>query len=141
MNSKKPSDQQPDSPNFDWDRSPLNTSTIITADYKNTAHVKAFFTSEIGEHFHFTFELMNWMNRHTGKTLGEAINTWDELRKLKKDSTFNSEIASQFEYNRYIRAFMADNKGKILADAIKYWKLKRVAGGTKIYERADLGLE
>ena len=135
-----PPDKLPAS-KFDWNKEFLTPETLITDSYKNTENVKTFFVAEIGDHFYFTVEFMNWINHHIGQPLSDAILRWEELREKKKDNTFKSEIASQIEYNRYIRNCLAANPELTLADAIKYWKLKRVRKEGRTYEKTDLDLK
>ena len=126
---------------FDWNKEILTTETIITDNYKNTENVRVFFAAQIGDHFYFTVEFMNWIKHHAGQPLSNAILRWEELREKKKDNTFKSEITSQLEYNRYIRMCLAANPELTLADAIKYWKLKRVRKEGRIYDKTDLDLK
>lgn len=126
---------------FDWNKEVLSPETVITDSYKNTENVRTFFVAQIGDHFYFTVEFMNWINHHQGQPLSDAILRWEELREKKKDNTFKSEIASQLEYNRYIRTFLAANPALTLADAIKYWKLKRVRKEGREYVKTDLDFQ
>ena len=126
---------------FDWHKEVLTPETLITDSYKNTENVRIFFVAQIGDHFYFTVEFMNWVKHHAGQPLSDAILCWEELREKKKDNTFKSEIASQLEYNRYIRTCLAANPEFTLADAIKYWKLKRVRKESRVYEKTDLDLK
>ncbi len=111
---------------FNWSNAALSLSTLLTNNYKNTENVRAFFTAQIGNHFHFTVRFMRWTKQNVGKTLAEAIAEWNRQNDLKKNKTYKSEISPQFEYNRYMRAFLADNSDKSSRDAIKCWKLKEI---------------
>jgi hypothetical protein len=123
---------------FDWNVEKLNTATLITDNYRNTENVREFFRQNIGDHFKFNVEFMNWMKAHQGKTLGNAIEKWIEISKLKKDKNYKTEIAPQFEYNTYMREFLNDNPHLSSKDAIKSWKIKRDKPGVKKYEKEDL---
>jgi hypothetical protein len=123
---------------FDWNMEKLNTATLITDNYRNTENVREFFQQNIGDHFKFNVEFMNWMKAHQGKTLGDAIEKWIEISKLKKDKNYKTEIAPQFEYNTYMRDFLNDNPHLSSKDAIKSWKIKRNKPGVKKYEIKDL---
>ncbi len=97
---------------------------------------RAFFKSEIGESFSFNVAFQNWLKTNAGKTYGDAIDAYYEIRRNKKQGQM--VIGKQFEYNTYIRDFFADNKGASLDDAIKCWKYKKSLKGHNRYERSDL---
>jgi hypothetical protein len=95
--------------------------------------------SVIGNQFHFTTHLLDYLKKNTGKqTYGDLINEWHKEQDLKKDPNFVKEIAPQFEYNIYIRDFMKDNPNKTRIDAIKYWKIKKSKPGNNKYSKKDL---
>ncbi len=58
---------------FDWHKDKLSLKTVIDKNYKNTQNVRRFFTSEIGDHFHFDREFMKWLKENQGKTLLDAV--------------------------------------------------------------------
>ena len=119
----------------------MTRATIITDSYKNGENVRRFFLREIGAHFAFNVLFVKWMRENVGKNLGDAIEEWNRIYRLKKDKNYVSEIAPQCEYNRYMRAFLRDNPTMSSKDAMKYWKLKRARRGTNEYERTDLELK
>lgn len=123
---------------FDWNTEKLTTSTIITDNYKNTENVRAFFSEQIGNKFKFNVKLMNWMKSAQGKTLGDAVKMWNEIKFEARENKSPKEIAPQFEYNTYIRDFMKDNPDKTIQDAIKYWKIKKSKSGDNKYLQSDL---
>jgi hypothetical protein len=114
---------------FDWKHAELNINTIITDNYKNTENVRAFMTLQIGQHFRFNVDFMNWIKSNVGKNMYDAIEEWNRIYIRRKNKEYKSEIAPQFEYNRYIRDFMLDNLGASLKDVIKCWKIKRAKIG------------
>lgn len=124
--------------NFDWKNSELHLNTKLTDNYKNSENVRAFMTLQIGPHFKFNTEFMNWTKANAGKSLADAINEWKRIYTLRKNKEHKSEIAPQFEFNRYIRDFMADNPAKTRATAIYFWNLKRQQRGDNIYSATDL---
>ena len=136
-NQSKTEKQKPLS-HFDWNSETLSCETIITDNYRNSENVRAFFKTQIGNHFKFNTLFMNWMKENVGKTLKDAINEWNRIYLLKKDKNYKSEIGSQFEYNTYIRDFLADNPGMTIEDARKHWLLKRKARGSRKYSKDDL---
>ncbi len=126
---------------FDWANEVLTKDTLITDNYKNGANVRNFFIKEIGTHFKFNVIFMKWMKKHTGKTLGDAVEEYKRIEALKKDPNYLSEISPQFEYNRYMRAFLKDNPNLSSKDAMKFWKLKSVQRGATEYNPKDLELK
>lgn len=128
------------SSDFDWNKEQLSTSTIITDNYKNTENVRTFFCKEIGKSFKFNVAFMKWMKTNSGKTLGDAIKQWNEIKTLKSNNNFKTEIASQFEYNAYIKDFFVDNPHLSINDAIACWNKKRKQKGDKKYIKDDLKL-
>jgi len=125
---------------FDWNNAVITLDTIITNNYRNSEHVRAFMKREIGSNFHFNAEFIQWTKQNIGKTMSEAITEWKRINELKKNKNHQTTISSQFEYNAYIRDFLADNKDKTLKDAIQYWKLKRNQRGDNAYTKDDLYL-
>ena len=110
----------------------------ITTNYTSSNAVRAFFTSVIGPHFHFTVGLMKFCKENPTKTFGDAVCYWQAEHQRKSDTSLRSEIAPQFEYNQYIRDFRADNPGASLSEAIACWKAKRSKPGSNRYVREDL---
>lgn len=123
---------------FDWANEPLTPQTIITDNYKNSENVRAFFKIQIGEHFKFNTEFMNWMKANAGKNLSDAAEAWNQIRLKQKSPDYTPEIAPQFEYNKYIRDLLTDNPGLTIKEAIACWKEKRKTTLPKIYSREDL---
>ena len=99
---------------------------------------RAFFKREIGESFSFNVAFQKWLKANAGKTYGDAIDAYYEIKRNKKQGS--SEIGKQFEYNTYIRDFFEDNKGSSLDDAIEFWKYKKSLKGHNKYERSDLNI-
>lgn len=124
--------------NFNWKTEKLDSSTIITDNYKNSENVRSYFQSVLGAGFKFNVEFMNWMKKNLGKTLKDAAEAWTEINEKKKDKNIKTDIAPQFEYNTYIRDFLQDNSRLKTKDAIKCWKIKRDLSGPKKYNRKDL---
>ncbi len=123
---------------FNWATEKLTIDTVITDSYKNGENVRLFFKESIGDRFKFNVEFMNWMKQATGKTLGDSVDKWHEIIKMKNDKNYKTVIAPQFEYNTYIRAFLDDNPTLKTKDAIASWMIKRDKPGKKIYSSEDL---
>lgn len=135
---KKTKKRQTPSSNFDWRRETLHMSTIITDNYSNTENVRHFFQEQLGQSFKFNVAFMNWMKSNKGKTLGDAIHAWKNIKEQQKSQTGPKDIAPQFEYNRYLRDFLADNPSLDRQVGITLWKIKKSKRGTNAYERKDL---
>ena len=125
---------------FDWKNAPLLLSTEITDNYKNTENVRSFFEKEIGKSFKFNVKFMNWMKVNIGKTLGEAIKKWKQIKQDQKENIQPKEIAPQFEYNTYLRDFLADNPKSNRKIGIAFWKIKKSKRGDNVYRKSDLKL-
>jgi hypothetical protein len=72
-----------DSSISDWHKMPLTAVTKIDSHYKNTQNVRRFFKKEIGEHFHFTREFMQYIKSNTGITLATAAKHWKKTNPDK----------------------------------------------------------
>lgn len=68
---------------LDWHRAPLTPFTRIDSAYKNTENVRRFFKKEIGEHFNFTRDFMQYIKANTGITLREAGTYWKKMNVEK----------------------------------------------------------
>jgi hypothetical protein len=113
---------------------------IIDVNYSNNEIHRTFFTKEIGEHFKYNVQFMNWMNENKGKkTYQEAVEMWKKLF-LEKKSGKKYEIGKQFEYNQYTRDFFENNPEKSREDCIKCWNYKKQQKGKHIYEKEDLNI-
>ncbi len=118
---------------------PITNETVIGIEYRSYKEKKDFFTSVIGNKFHFTTHLLNYFNENTGiKTYSDLVNEWHKERELSKDPNFVKEIPPQFEYNTYIRDFLKDNPDQSRNDAIESWKIKKSKPGNNKYSKNDL---
>lgn len=125
---------------FDWKNEKLALETEITDNYRNTENVRAFFEREIGSSFRFNIKFMDWMKASSGKTLKDAVEEWQRIKKANKNNAGPKEIAPQFEYNKYLRDFLADNPNSNRALGIKLWKIKKSMRGDNVYRKDDLEL-
>jgi hypothetical protein len=125
-------------PRFDWARETLSPETVITPDYRATRNVRAFFESQLGDGFRITVPFTEWMRAHAGRTLGDAVAAWKELREASLAGDGPKRIAPQFEFNRYLQAFMADNPGRARREAIACWMEKKQRKGPRVYHPDDL---
>lgn len=115
----------------------LSLDAKIPEGYRNDERHRAFFRSEIGEHFRFNVAFMNWMKQNPGKTYRDAILEWKRIVDEKKQGK-KTDISSQFQYNQYTRDFFEANPNANRSDAIKCWKYKKSLPGHNKYEESDL---
>lgn len=125
--------------NFDWNTDFLSLDTVITDTYKNTEHVRLFFTQQLGKPFRFNTAFMRWMKGHAGATLHDALAAWHTIAAEKKQGK-KTAIAPQFEYNTYIRDFLNANPQLDLATARAAWNKKKLERGSRSYASNDLSL-
>jgi hypothetical protein len=114
---------------------PPSLATVITANYRSTEAIRAFFKRVIGENFHFCVAFQQYFKANIGKTFADAVDYWYQLEAQRKDPTYQTEIAPQFEYNRFTRAYFADpaNAGKKRQDAIEAWNKVKAEPGSNRY--------
>ncbi|MEP7188777.1 MAG: DUF6434 domain-containing protein [Roseiflexaceae bacterium] len=92
--------------------------TIIEENWRCSQSLRAFFQVEIGSHFHFDQVMRDFIQNGAGKSLQEAINTWQQPRPT-------TTIAPQFEYNRHMRAFFAAKPNATREEAIRAWNAEK----------------
>ena len=63
---------------INWQTSPLIRSTAVTEDFRVTQNVMRFFKRECGRHFEMEKEFVAWLTDGTTKTLGEAVDAWND---------------------------------------------------------------
>lgn len=114
----------------------VTPDTVIEPNIVCSQAHREFFAGQIGRGFSFSVAFQKWLKDNAGKTYGDAVQAYKELRVQAKGK--QTTISRQFEYNTYIRAFFADNPGKPLANAISCWKHKKAQPGHNRYEREDL---
>jgi uncharacterized protein (DUF433 family) len=111
---------------------------MIDIHYSNNEVHRRFFKENIGEHFKFNVQFMNWMEENKGKkTYHDAIEMYHKIA-LDKKSGKKTIIGKQFEYNQYTRDFFADNPDLSRADCITCWNYKKQHMGNHSYEKDDL---
>jgi SAP domain-containing new25/Domain of unknown function (DUF6434) len=133
----------PDRPKPDHTRSggprdsekPLRRN-IPVVNYKSDDRTRAFFKSQTGPDFHFTYCLNQFRLGNKNLTYGDLVDEWLAERERRKDQLYKPVIASHGEYNRYIRDFFADkhNKGKSLRDAAASWNARKNSRGDRRYQ-------
>lgn len=91
---------------------------VIGRGWHCSQELRAFFEAEIGASFHFNGVMRDFIKNESGKTLQDAIDTY----QTDLASGEVKEIGSQFEYNRHIRAYYKNHPGASLQEAIRAWK-------------------
>jgi hypothetical protein len=111
---------------------------IIDINYSNNETHRFFFKRQIGEHFKYNVQFMNWMEENKGKeTYRKAIEIYNKIL-LDKKMGEKTIIGKQFEYNQYTRDFFEDNPGLSREDCIKCWNYKKKRKGKHKYSKEDL---
>jgi hypothetical protein len=95
--------------------------TVIGQNWRCSEPLRAFFSAEIEKPFKFNQVMRDFVKYGQGKTLGEALDTWEAAN----ESPTHTEIAPQFEYNRHMRAYYEAHPDATREDAIKAWKQLR----------------
>ena len=114
---------------------PLRRSTRVV-NYKSDDKTRAFFTSHIGPHFHFTSRLNQYRLARKSLTYGDLIDEWIVEHERRKRPGYKAPLLSHGEYNRHIRDFFADkrNQGKKFQDAVNSWKAAKQRRGDRRYK-------
>lgn len=116
----------------DSDR-PLRRDTPVV-NYKSDQKTRAFFQSQIGPGFHFTYLLNQYRLAHKNLTYGELIDEWVAERDRRRNNDYEAPLAEHGKWNRFVRDFFADEKnhGKSLGDAAIAWnKIKKRRGNPR----------
>ena len=105
----------------DSDR-PLTRGTRVV-NYKSDEKTRGFFESQIGPHFHFTYDLNRYRLARKGLTYGDLVDQWLAERERRQSGDYQAPISEHGKYNRFIRDFFGDEKnhGKSLSDAAAAW--------------------
>ena len=128
---------------FDWHKEPLTPKTIITDSYKSSQNVRRFFRQHAGADFKFNIAFMAWMKSNAGKTLGDAIEAYQNMKNKAAEPGYRTDIMPHNQFNQYTRDFLDDNPNLGMAQVRRYWELKRALptkNGRHVYEASDLKL-
>jgi SAP domain-containing new25/Domain of unknown function (DUF6434) len=113
---------------------PLRRDTPVV-NYKSDAKTRAFFKSQIGPEFHFTYHVNQFRLRNDNLTYGDLVDEWIAERDRRKSEDYQAPLAAHGKYNRYVRDFFADryNKGKSFQDAVASWNSIKNSRGDSRY--------
>ena len=105
--------------------------------YKSDAKTRAFFVSQIGPEFHFTYHVNQFRLSGDGLTYGDLVDEWIAERDRRRTGSYVAPIAEHGKYNRFIRDFFSDqaNRGKSLRDAAASWNAIKHSQGDPRYDR------
>jgi hypothetical protein len=120
----------------DSDR-PIRRNTPVVR-YMSDVKTRAFFESQIGTGFHFTYRLNQYRLAHHILTYGDLVDEWIAERDRRRNSSYKAKIAKHGKYNRFIRDYFADelNRGKSLRDAAAVWNEMKTKKGDPRYRLA-----
>ena len=99
----------------------LTPDTKLSEGYICNLITRNFFKKHIGDHFHFTYFLNEYVKNNPNKTYQDAINYWNyqynnpELFKKKYEKT------GKFEYNNFMKKYYEDHENASLDNVIKGW--------------------
>jgi hypothetical protein len=100
----------------------FSRQSVVGPGWRCSQDLRAFFEREIGPHFHYDGIMRDFIHQKIGKTLQEAIETWEAAQRNPGPE---KPIAPQFEYNRHIREYFKVHPGAPLQEAIQDWKIKK----------------
>ncbi|WP_030773650.1 MULTISPECIES: DUF6434 domain-containing protein [unclassified Streptomyces] len=101
---------------------PVTGATVIPPGQNCSQVLRAYFVREIGPGFHFDAFMRDYIARHAGHTLAEAVAHWHATRARAAEP---QEIGAQFELNRFLRAWHARHPDGSRAQALAAWRAHR----------------
>lgn len=113
------------------------TRTAPVVRYKSDALTRAFFKSQLGPGFHFTYRLTEFRRSRTRLTCGDLIDEWAAEQSRRRAGLSGPTLTSHGKYNRFVRDFFADsaNAGRTLKDAVTVWNAVKNRARSQRYER------
>ena len=127
----------PPTSDFQWSRETITPQTIITDSYRNGPNVRKFFIEHIGKKFRFNIQFMKWMKENCGKTMGDAVEAWNDIEAERKAGK-KTKIPKGNQYNQYLRDFFEANPDRTIMEARKCWREKMKNPGKFVYQHSDL---
>ena len=129
---------------YNWHSAPLDDSTLITDNYKNTQNVRRYFISALGEGFKFNIAFMDWIKENSGRTLKDACHAYRAIKAQQNTPGFTTKIKSHNQFNQYTRDFLDAHPDLTMDDVRRIWarKIQRPSeDGRHVYHPDDLLLE
>lgn len=105
----------------DSDR-PLTRDTPVV-NFKSDQKTRAFFKSQIGAEFHFTYHVNKFRRGKVGLTYGDLVDEWLTERDRRRDKNYRPALEKHGEYNIFVREFFDDpeNQGASMREAAAAW--------------------
>lgn len=122
---------------FDWRKEELSLTTVITDSYSNSQNMRRFMKQHAGNHFKFSNEFMNWMRKHSGKQLKDAVHFWIDLDQKKREAGYREAPLPQNQYNQFTRTLSEKCPGISSAEIKRIWSIKRNGPGPHVYAKGD----
>lgn len=129
---------------FDWHGEVLSPTTLITDNYRNTQNVRRFFQATLGPSFKFNIAFMEWMRANTGRTLGDAVQAWENITGEKAAPGARTRIKAHNQFNQYTRDILDDHPELSMDDVRRIWARKIALpseDGRHVYHPSDLELD
>ncbi|MEU7599481.1 DUF6434 domain-containing protein [Streptomyces sp. NPDC040724] len=101
---------------------PVDGSTVIPQGQRCSQVLREYFVREIGPAFHFDAFMREYVARHAGHTLAEAVAHWHATRAQAAEPR---EVGAQFEFNRFLRDWHARHPDGARAEALAAWRTHR----------------
>jgi SAP domain-containing new25/Domain of unknown function (DUF6434) len=99
----------------------LTLETKLKEGYKCDEKTRNFFKKHIGEHFHFTYFLNEYIKQHPNKTYGDAIKFWKYQNEHKDQFTQKYTETGKFEYNNFVKKYYEAHPHVTLEEIIHQW--------------------
>jgi hypothetical protein len=105
--------------------------------FKSDQKTRDFFKSVIGDGFHFTAHLNQYMRARKNLRYRDLVNEWLAEKKRRQNRDYKPPIMRSGEYNLFIREYFADrrNRGKKFHDAVAAWNEVKKHRGPRRYLR------
>ncbi|KOG56928.1 hypothetical protein ADK75_05685 [Streptomyces virginiae] len=101
---------------------PVTGATVIPPGQRCSQVLRAYFLREIGPGFHFDAFMRDYIARHAGHTLAQAVAHWHATRAQAAEP---QEVGAQFEFNRFLRAWHARHPDGARSEALAAWRAHR----------------
>ncbi|MFE7772751.1 DUF6434 domain-containing protein [Streptomyces sp. NPDC057445] len=111
---------------------PVDGDTVIPGGQRCSQVLRAFFTREIGEAFHFDAFMRAFIAENAGRTLSDAVRHWHDTRD---EARRPQAIGEQFEFNRFLRAWHAEHPSGTRRQALDAWRDHRAGPRERAWRR------
>lgn len=116
----------------------ITNETIIPENILLTPNLRDYFESQIKNKFRFSKELIAYFRNNAGKTIGDALIFYNEIKKNKKvNKSEKTTIPKQCQYNQFIRDYLENNSDKSFYDAVEAWNKLKEGKGNFSYKKNE----